>query len=410
MRSLGLRLNLKRSMLSPVQTTTFLGVIWDSTTMRAFLSPTHVGSILSTLSKINLGLGIPSSLYEGLLGLMAAAANVIPLGLLHMRQFQWWLKSRGFHPRMKPPESNQCHAAMPTCPEYLEVPAVSSLGSHSRGVSLLQDGNDGCHGLGCSLKWLPSSWSLERPSSGVEYKSPRDAGRINNTEILSSSVERSPCASCVRQHSDGLIYQPPGRITFTPPVQAGATNPSLGRGKVLVSECILHSGQPECRGRHPVEAGAENRGLEAPSTSSGVHIAEVRTSGSGCVRLRGDNTLAAVVRPHSSCTIGAGRHGAHMAEVTSICFPADRSAPTSSSESLPRPSMSAASSTILASSNMVLGENFPARWHSLGDSHPQGSTVSSWRADLSPSARTIETVGLAPEGHQLIDSGLQLRL
>ncbi len=68
--------------------------------------------------------------------------------------------------------------------------------------------------------------------------------------------------------------------------------------------------------------------------------------------------------------------------------------------------MSAASSRLLASSNLVLGDNVPARRHSLGDSHPQGPTVSSRMADLSPSARTMETVGLAPEGHQLIDSGL----
>ncbi|XP_053543238.1 uncharacterized protein LOC128635267 [Ictalurus punctatus] len=135
-------------------------------------------------------------------------------------------------------------------------------------------------------------------------------------------------------------------------------------------------------------------------------MAEVRTSGSGCVCLRGDNTLPAVVCPHSSRTIGAGRHGAHVAEVTSICFSPNRSAPTSSSESSPRPSISAASSTLLASLNMILRDNFLAQRYSLGDFHPQGSTVSSQRADLAPSDRTMETMGLAPEGHQLIDSGL----
>ncbi|XP_026084954.1 uncharacterized protein LOC113060276, partial [Carassius auratus] len=33
------------------------------------------------------------------LGLMAAASNVIPLGLLYMRPLQWWLKTKGFSPR-----------------------------------------------------------------------------------------------------------------------------------------------------------------------------------------------------------------------------------------------------------------------------------------------------------------------
>ncbi|XP_053508138.1 uncharacterized protein si:ch211-79h18.2 [Ictalurus furcatus] len=82
-----------------------------------------------------------------------------------------------------------------------------------------------------------------------------------------------------------------------------------------------------------------------------------------------------VVCPHSSRKIRAGCHGAHVAEATSVRFSTARSAPTSSSESSPRQSMSAASSTLLASSNMVLRDNIPARWHSLGESHPQGSTV-----------------------------------
>lgn len=34
--------------------------------------------------------------------LMAAAAHVIPLGLLNMRPLQFWLRSKGFHPRNHP--------------------------------------------------------------------------------------------------------------------------------------------------------------------------------------------------------------------------------------------------------------------------------------------------------------------
>ncbi|KAL0177259.1 hypothetical protein M9458_026153, partial [Cirrhinus mrigala] len=39
MKTLGLRLNAKKSVLSPLQRTTYLGVVWDSTTMQARLSP-----------------------------------------------------------------------------------------------------------------------------------------------------------------------------------------------------------------------------------------------------------------------------------------------------------------------------------------------------------------------------------
>ncbi|KAL0177470.1 hypothetical protein M9458_026364 [Cirrhinus mrigala] len=40
--------------------------------------------------------------FQQLLGLMAAASNVIPFGLLYMRPLQWWLKSKGFSPRGNP--------------------------------------------------------------------------------------------------------------------------------------------------------------------------------------------------------------------------------------------------------------------------------------------------------------------
>ncbi len=40
--------------------------------------------------------------FQRLLGLMAAASNVISIGLLYMRPLQWWLKTKGFFPRGNP--------------------------------------------------------------------------------------------------------------------------------------------------------------------------------------------------------------------------------------------------------------------------------------------------------------------
>ncbi len=48
MKELGLRLNAKKSVLSPLQRTTYLGVVWDLTTMQARLSPARIESILTT--------------------------------------------------------------------------------------------------------------------------------------------------------------------------------------------------------------------------------------------------------------------------------------------------------------------------------------------------------------------------
>ncbi|KAL0160826.1 hypothetical protein M9458_044551, partial [Cirrhinus mrigala] len=91
MKELGLRLNAKKSVLSPLQRTTYLGVVWDSTTMQARLSPARI-------ERVRIGRSLTVKQFQQLLGLMAAASNVIPFGLLYMRPLQWWLKTRGFSP------------------------------------------------------------------------------------------------------------------------------------------------------------------------------------------------------------------------------------------------------------------------------------------------------------------------
>ncbi len=55
MKELGLRLNAKKSVLSTLQRTTFIGVVWDSMSMQARLSPARIESILSAVKRIRLG-------------------------------------------------------------------------------------------------------------------------------------------------------------------------------------------------------------------------------------------------------------------------------------------------------------------------------------------------------------------
>ncbi len=102
MKELGLRLNAKKSVLSPLQRTTYLGVVWDSTTMQARLSPARIESILTMVRRVREGLSLTVKQFQILLGLMAAVSNVIPFGLLYMRPLEWWLKTKGFSPRWNP--------------------------------------------------------------------------------------------------------------------------------------------------------------------------------------------------------------------------------------------------------------------------------------------------------------------
>ncbi len=102
MKVLGLRLNPKKSVLSPLQRTTYLGVVWDSTTMQAHMSSARIESILTTVRRVKEGQSLTVKQFQRLLGLMAAASNVKPIGVLYMRPLQWWLKTKGFSPRGNP--------------------------------------------------------------------------------------------------------------------------------------------------------------------------------------------------------------------------------------------------------------------------------------------------------------------
>lgn len=55
MKELGMRLDAQKSVLSPIQRTTFLGVVWDSTIMQALLSPARIDVIQAAVQTIKPG-------------------------------------------------------------------------------------------------------------------------------------------------------------------------------------------------------------------------------------------------------------------------------------------------------------------------------------------------------------------
>ncbi len=91
---LGLRVNWEKSKLSPVQRISFLGVELDSVSMTARLTEERAQAVLNCLSSFRGKNVVPLKQFQRLLGHMASATAVTPLGLLHMRPLQHWLHSR----------------------------------------------------------------------------------------------------------------------------------------------------------------------------------------------------------------------------------------------------------------------------------------------------------------------------
>ncbi len=99
----GLRLNTIKSVLSLLHLLRepLIQMVWDSTMMQVRLSPARIELILTAVVRVREGRSLTVKQFQKLLGLMAAASNMIPFGLLYMRPLQRWLKTNWFSQRGK---------------------------------------------------------------------------------------------------------------------------------------------------------------------------------------------------------------------------------------------------------------------------------------------------------------------
>ncbi len=171
MKVLGLRLNAKKSVLSPLQRTTYLGVVWDSTTMQARMSPARIESILTAVRRVKEGQSLTVKQFQRMLGLMAAVSNVIPIGLLYMRPLQWWLKTKGFSPRGNPlcmiKVTRRCLCALDMWRQLWFLSQGLGLGAPCRSVTLATDASLTGWGAVMKMATLPAVCGVVAISRGT---------------------------------------------------------------------------------------------------------------------------------------------------------------------------------------------------------------------------------------------------
>ncbi len=254
-------------------------------------------------------------------------------------------------------------------------PRGSPRGESRFAWSRSRNASDGCipYRLGGGHEWPPCPRSVEWSPSHVAHQLPGDAGRVSSIKTFSSGPKKSQCASMHRQHSCGFLYQPPGRSSLAPLIQAGAPDPCVVPGQVPLAESSLYSWESQCRSRHPVEAGAEARGMEASPRGGEADLESFWPGTGGSVCDSSDIALSPLVLSDSSS-----------------------SAPGSSRESVPGWSPAVASSPILAGPSMVLGPGFSPQQLSMGDSSQEGSPLTGGGYDPLPPPRVMEAMGVAP--------------
>ncbi len=174
-------------------------------------------------------------------------------------------QDQGVLPEGKPASHDQGHAAMPTCLRHVEETLVLVSGPGAGSSLSPRNASDRrvLHRLGSGHEWPPCPRSVEWSPSHVAHQLPGDTGCVSSTQTLSSRPKRSPCVGEHRQHSCGLLHKPPGRSTFAPLIQAGAPDPCVVSGQASLAESSSYSWASQYGSRHPVEAGAEAREMDA---------------------------------------------------------------------------------------------------------------------------------------------------
>ncbi len=230
----------------------------------------------------------------------------------------------------------------------------------------------------------------------MKHQPSGDVGCIYCSQEFPSRSQGPPCARPLRQRIGGLLHKSPGVFTVTSTLQTGVPNSPVVPREVAVSSSSLHPGGPQCRSRHPVETGAEARGMEDPPRGGGADMEGVRPGTSGSVCISRDVSLFTLVFPHASSSSRTGCNGTDMAEALSVCFSPDGSAPGSTGESLPGPGSTTSHCPAVAGRVW-----FPDIIFLI-----DGPFCPKQGAQYFTPSKTVETADLASEGAQLIDSGL----
>ncbi len=245
--------------------------------MQAQLSPARIESILTTVTREREGQSLTAKLFQKLLGLMAAASNMVTFGLLHMRPLQWWLRTTRFSPRSnlfhKIKVTRRCFRALDMWKKPWFLSQGPMFWAPCCCVMLMTDAS--LTGWGGGHEWPLRPGSVGRSPSHVAHQLPGDAGSISSIERLSPRPERPTYASTHRQYIGGLLHQPPRGSSLAPPVQAGTADPLVDPREIALLEGSFHPWVHQSGSKHPVETGPEARVMDVPHRGGGADLEEM---------------------------------------------------------------------------------------------------------------------------------------
>ncbi|KAL0147994.1 hypothetical protein M9458_056721, partial [Cirrhinus mrigala] len=248
----------------------------DPVNMMARFTEKRVQSVLSCLSLIRHSTVVPLKIFQRLLGHMAAAAAVTPLGLLHMRPLQHWL--HGWIPRwawhrgtFRVGVTPECRLLFSPWSDLAFLQAGVPLGQVLRHVIVNTDASSMGWGAVCHGQAASGSWT------GLRLQ-----WHINYLELLAvflpPDVARGTCAGPHGQHGDGRLYQSPRGFAFRSHVATRPPSPPLESKVAQIATCHSHSGGAEPCSRCALTPAYSPWRMETPSPGGPADLEPIRGS------------------------------------------------------------------------------------------------------------------------------------
>ena len=234
---LGLKVNAAKSNLVPSQRVTYLIVQLDTIAMRACLSSHRVNDILESLVPLRRGKVVPYLHFLRLVGKLAAATSVVPLGLLTLRPLQRWMNAlhldAKWHRQRKVRVSQQCALSLAPWMERAFLSQGAPMGSIPSRREVVTV--DACP-EGWGLAEEDCTGAVVRSGRCTPHQCARVAGYTRGTQTLCVLPEGEACSCPLRQHVCCVPGESSRGDQVSTVASGGDESPDMGRSSPGWSE------------------------------------------------------------------------------------------------------------------------------------------------------------------------------
>ena len=301
---LGWIINFEKSDLISTPEIEFLGCKFDLRVGLVFPTQSKIDRLLEkTVSMLESPQTSPRKLMS-LIGSMASMEKTIPLGRLHMRPLQWYLKTHWRYPQslyIPVPVSQVLKQHLQWWTNLSNLRRGSPL--HQKECNLLLFTDASLKGWGGSFRASHSQWSVESGGVKTSHKHSRAKSSVSSFKIIRKSASESKSADFHRQLFSGCLCEQTGRHPFSRNVCPNLENHGLDKCQGDPDSGKTHSRESQCPGRFSVEerqGDSDRMGVESSSVQSNLPLLTSTNGRFVCNKVESQATNVCVSCPRRS--------------------------------------------------------------------------------------------------------------